>query len=197
MTLSSNIRHKKIDKCPQCNPNIVTKNDKIVRPANAVSIVSDEELINSYCISIYPNFKKFINEEDFKQEIRLYFFINRKRNMSRTYMINYFFRDLLGKLKRQYNSKTDFEFVPLNENIIDYTIEDKFNRIELDDIYKLLVYYSKNLTPKQIEVLELRYRYNLSYKEIGKMFGNTKQAISQLENYAIIKLKLYMKDTMT
>lgn len=192
MTMSGNIKHKRVKRCPHCNTNIITDNDKVVRPSNSTSRLSDEEFINKICSNYYSSFEKYIELEDFKQEIRIIFFINRRNNKHRSYNIALNMRDLLSKVRKIYNNRTNFEVIELNENILDFNIENIFNRIEQYDILANLSKYLLVVSPRQRQILEYRYMYNYSYNKISKVLGISKQAASQSTQLALAKLKQYM-----
>lgn len=191
--MSGNIRHKKINNCPHCNSNIITYNDKVIRPSNTTALLTDEEFIDKICNKYYYKFEKYIELEDFKQEIRIIFFINRQNNKHRSYNIALNMRDLLSKVRKIYNTRTNFDIVELNENILDFNIENLFNRIELNDIIANLNKYLLIVSPRQRQILEYRYMYKYSYNKISKVLGISKQAANQSAQLALEKLKHYIK----
>lgn len=192
MTMSGNIRHKKISNCPHCNSNIIINDDKVIRPSNTTSLLTDEEFIDKICNKYYYKFEKYIELEDFKQEIRIIFFINRQHNRHRSYNIELNMRDLLSKVRKMYNTRTNFELVSITDDIIDYNIENIFNRIEQYDTITNLNKYLLVVSPRQRLILKYRYRYNYSYNKISKVLGISKQAASQSSQLALEKLKHYI-----
>lgn len=79
------------------------------------------------------------------------------------------------------------DFIPdLTQNIAD--------EAEIRDMAEKFEYiFNKYLTPREAEVLRMRFGFNdrerMSLKEVGKVYGVTRECIRQIENKAKLKIK--------